>query len=62
MLVAPLQVEFGAMILCVVADGQNAVAGNRADFSKHLQELPEGFSVEPSSLAVDGDFAATLAS
>jgi len=34
LLVAPLQMEFGPMILCVVADGQNAVAGNGADLPK----------------------------
>ena len=34
LLTAPLQMEFGAMILGVVTDGQNAVAGNCADLPK----------------------------
>src|SRR5712692_2237032 len=49
--------EFGAMVLCVVADGQNAMARNGAGFPKHFQKLPEGPSVEPSSLATEEKLA-----
>src|SRR5260370_2468734 len=38
--------EFGAMILCVVADGQNTLASNSTDFPKRFEELPEGLTVE----------------
>src|ERR1700730_10219262 len=53
LLAAPLQMEFGAVILCVVADGQNAAAGDGANFPEHFQELPEGLSIESSDLAAE---------
>jgi hypothetical protein len=43
--------EFGAVILCVIADGQNAATGDGADFPEHFQELPEGLSIKFSGLA-----------
>jgi hypothetical protein len=57
LLVASLQMELGAMVLRVVADGQNAAAGNGADFPKPFQELPEGLSVESSDLATEQKLA-----
>jgi len=35
LLVAPPPMEFGAMIWCVVADGQNAAVGNGTGLPKH---------------------------
>src|ERR1700689_3092455 len=43
--------EFGAMVLCVVADRHDAAASNGADFAEHFQELPEGLPVESSGFA-----------
>jgi hypothetical protein len=40
LLAAPFQMEFGAIILCVVADGQNAAAGDGADFPETFLETP----------------------
>ena len=51
LLITPLQMEFGAVILRVVAYGQYATAGNSARFAEHFQELPEGLSVESPRLA-----------
>ena len=51
LLVAPPQMEFGSMVLCVVADGHNAAAGNGTGFPKPFREFPEGLSVESSGLA-----------
>ena len=39
------------MILCVVADGQNALASNSTDFLESFEEFPEGLAVECFDLA-----------
>ena len=57
LLVAPLPMEFGAMLLSVVADGQNAVARNGAGFLKHFQKLPEGLPVEPARFPAEEKLA-----
>ncbi len=44
LLITPLQMEPRAVILCVVADGEYARAGNSAGLPEHFQELPEGLS------------------
>ncbi len=57
LLVAPLQMEFGAMILCVVADGHNPPPTDSAGLLKHFQKLPKGFFVEPSGLTAEDKLA-----
>ena len=51
LVIGPLQMKFGAMVLCVVADCHDAAARNGADFAEHFQELPEGLSIESSGFA-----------
>jgi len=48
LLVAPPQMEFGGMILRVVADSQNAAAGNGTGFPKHFNSQ----KVSPLNLPV----------
>jgi hypothetical protein len=43
--------EFGAMILRIVTDGEYATAGHSAGLAEHLEELPEGLSIESPGLA-----------
>src|SRR5260370_1189984 len=53
LLVAPLQMKFGTMVLCVFADGQHLAATNNAGFPEYFHELPEGLSVDPSGLTAE---------
>ena len=61
MLIAPAQMEFGAMVLGVVTDGHHAAAGDRAGRSKHLEEFPEALAVESSALATKQELAVSQA-
>src|ERR1700679_3531877 len=38
--------EFGTMVLSVVADGDDAATGHRTCLPELLKELPEGFAIE----------------
>src|SRR5215472_8562384 len=43
--------QFGAVVLRVVANGQHAAAGDRAGLSKKFEEFPEALPIESSGLA-----------
>ena len=49
--------QSGAMILGIVANGDNAATGLDASFAKHFQELPESFSVESSGFTTEQKLA-----
>jgi hypothetical protein len=53
LLITPRQMEFGAMILRVVTDGEYATSGNSAGLAEHFEELPEGLSVKSPGLAAN---------
>ena len=48
---APIQMQLGAMVLGVVADGQHAATGPTAGLSKNLEKRPESVAVEFSGFA-----------
>ena len=50
MLIAPAQMEFGAMVLGVVTDGHDLATADGTGLPEYSEELPEGLSVEPSGL------------
>src|SRR5215467_3213468 len=58
---APFQVKFGAMMLGVVADGEDSPAVHCTDLSKQFEELPERLPVEPPGLAPEQKLAVVQA-
>jgi hypothetical protein len=57
LLVAPAQMEFGAMVLGVVTDGHHPAAARGAGLPEYFQKLSEGLSVEPSGLTAEEKLA-----